>query len=129
MTLARSALVDALVGVLPADVDVEGYARLNLSTISRPRVLIRLDEVRPEVSSQGHRRYTFAVVLVTPLTETPAADDQLDALLEDVLFALESLTTVGFESATRAVFDATETPCYELRCYMICPKPDPTPTP
>lgn len=125
MTLARAELVAALEAALPDDVKVEGYSRLNLSSLKVPHVLVKLEEVVPEPSApQAYRRYSLELILVVQLTETPAADDLLDGLLEDVLYGLEQLETTGFESARRSVFEGTQTPAYAVRCYMICPKPN-----
>jgi hypothetical protein len=130
MHIARSIAQSALEGYLD-DVQVEPYSRLSLSSIAGPAVLVKLEEVEREPSApMSHRRYVMELVLVTPLTEAPAADDELDALLEDVVYALEQSSTFDFERATRGVFEGTQTPCYGVRCSLIAPKPaPPEPTP
>ena len=94
---------------LPLEVDVVPYARS--ATISAPTVMVRIDRVQ----KQGPwRDYSAALLCIVP-NQVEDPDDELDALLEDVLHAID-VTKAGplrWTTAERATFENAY-PCYEV---------------
>ncbi|CCH79084.1 hypothetical protein BN12_40054 [Nostocoides japonicum T1-X7] len=121
---ARAAVADLLTEHLPDDVDVIPYAR-NIDSPARSTVMLRLDEVTPGVAS-GLGTYTFALLLIAAKTSPGPADDELDALLEDVLYALDRLSDAGvtWSSARRATYE-DKNPAYEVTTAVTVSKSDP----
>jgi hypothetical protein len=110
---ARNELVTLLDGLLPTDVDVIPYARA-IDAPKRSTVLVRIDEVVPDPLPQVWRGYKFALVLIAARTDPDGpADDELDALLEDVLYAIDQSDTITWDKASRAVYRDTN-PAYEV---------------
>lgn len=112
---ARDEMVGLLQALLPSDIDVMPYAK-NVDAIARSTVMVRIDEVTPSNMPQALRQYVFALLLLTPLTTAGPADDELDALLEDVLLALESSVNDNraiWSKATRATYE-DKFPAYQV---------------
>jgi len=114
----RQILTAMLRAALPEDVDVQPYAH-NMTGPERSTVMVRVDRARNAPAGLGMRDYDFALVCIAPKTTWGPADDELDALLEDVLFALSSNSipnAVVFTEAVRATYgepDASN-PAYEV---------------
>lgn len=88
---------DGSVVLIPYSRDVEGPAR---ST-----VMPRLDSVEPG-QVQGTRVYLFTLILIAAATAAGAGDDELEALLEDVLFAVQKTgMAITWDKATRTTFE------------------------
>lgn len=87
---ARAAVTAILTetGKLPG-VDVLAYAR-NIDPPERSTVMVRTDEVRPSEAAEGLQDYHIALVLLAARVEPGPGDDELDALLEDVLYVVTS---------------------------------------
>lgn len=111
--LPRTQLTDALTDALPG-VRVMGYAR-DVDRIPRDTVMVRLDDVTPAPPGKAYA-YTLVVVGASTDDKGPG-DDNLDALLERVLSALEthpSLDGVAWSKATRGTYLSTTHPAYEV---------------
>lgn len=110
---ARSEVVDALDPLLPG-VTVLAYAR-NVDPPKKPLVMVRVDRVEPAPQVPNHNRYTFALVLLATKNEPKHADDELDELLEQVIFAINSEDSVlTWTSAVRGTYENTSYPAYEV---------------
>lgn len=114
---ARQLIIDTLeaqVGAgLPLEgVDVIGYAS-NITPPARPVVMVRIDEVTPSQLSD-RRSYTFALILIPSQTEPGPADEELDQLLEDVLYAIDQADTLTWTRALRATYQNSTYPAYEV---------------
>lgn len=111
--LVRSLLEESL----PDTIVVEPYARDGIVPM-KSTVMLRVDTVaRAPQAGLSLRLYTYALVLVAAkVDDHGAADDELDAALEDVLHAIE--TTPGlpmWTKADRAVYGETvQLPAYEI---------------
>ena len=121
MSKARDFLIEQLAPLedLEDPFRVLPFAR-GLSPARKPTVLVRVDEVAP-VNSAGARRvrvYTFGVIVLGRHTTGDNADDEIDALLEDVLAVLDSeqLATAGitWTAAKRGTWQDTAYPAYEV---------------
>ena len=116
---ARAAVIAALstqVGPgLPLEgVDVIGYAR-SIDPPAVNTVLVRLDDVVPSPDNpQAENLHHYSLILLTPLTEPGAADDELEAFLEDVLFAVAKAGNLTWSKATRATYQGTNYPAFEV---------------
>lgn len=111
MTLPRSLILTALDALTPEH-QLVAYSR-DL-TPTRTTVMVRVDEVAP-TPDRMLRQYRAALLLLTPRTDPAGpADDELDALLEDVLHALDrAVAGIVWESARRVVY-ADVLPAYEV---------------
>lgn len=110
---ARTEVVAVLEAALPVDINVLPYAR-NVDAVGKGTVMVRIDEVVPSDNPQALREYRFALILMVPQTTT--GDDELDALLDDVLYALESRDIpngIVWQSAERATFEE-KFPAYQV---------------
>ena len=118
--LARDQIVGVLQaeGALPEDVDVIGYAR-NIDPPRRSTVMVRVDTVRPSQVAGSLWQVEAALVLIGAKTTPGPADDELDALLQDVLYALDTEQVSGalsWSEAKRAVYGEPDptNPAYEV---------------
>lgn len=111
----RQLVIDALADELPTTLRVVEYARqIDPPTVTT--VMVRVDNVTPHPATpQAQRRYGFALIILAAKSDpTGPADDELDAALEDVLYAIErSQTLPQWTSAERAVY-ADTTPAYQV---------------
>lgn len=118
MATPRQLLTDMLTTALPSDIDVIAYSH-NIEAPVRSTVMVRVDKVRNSPTGLGLRDYDFVLVLIAAKTTYGPADDELDALLEDVLGSLSSQDIpngVTFTEALRATYgepDATN-PAYDV---------------
>lgn len=106
----------AQVGVgLPLEgVDVIAYSR-SIDPPANPTVLVRLDEVEPHPEApQALNLYHFALILIPTVSETGAADDELDDLLEDVLYAIFKAGNLTWSKAVRGTYQDTTYPAFEI---------------
>lgn len=114
MTTPRQALTQVLSDTSLAAYDLVPYAR-DL-TPDRATIMIRVDGVTP-TNDQLMRRYRFGLVLVTPRVDPGGpADDELDALLEDVLHVLDNTGPyeITWQTADRATYADARLPAYEI---------------
>lgn len=104
----RVHLQTLLAANLPADVKVIPYS----TEISPPQdstVMIRLDTVSPNQAGYRLFNYEFALILIAGNPEVGAGDDELEQLLEDVLFVVlgvaeVSKVTTWRPPATRGIY-------------------------
>jgi len=116
----RAAAHAALALELPTDVRVMAYAR-NIDRPDRDVVMLRQDGVEPHPAApESHRRYTLtAIVVGAKVDPDGGADDNLDALLEDVLHAVESSPILGWTEARRGTWLNTTAPAYEVTVTVV----------
>lgn len=113
MALARTLLRDHLTANLPG-VTVRPYADVT-DQPGTSTVMLRYDETKPG-PSRGTWTYLYALVLL-PITSTNAADDELDALLADVLHALDKTATgsgITWTGAKRGLYAGGTVPAIEV---------------
>lgn len=109
---ARTELVTELTATLPTSILVLPYAR-GIDPPTKPTVMVRVDQVTPSSNPQAQRDYQFALVLIATKTEAGPADDELDGLLEDVLYELDKSTKINWTTAERATYEE-KFPAYEV---------------
>lgn len=119
----RDNLVTILEGVLPPAYQVEPYAR-NLGNINAVAVMLRLDEVHPSKFAMGHWDVDAALLIVGPVVEPGAGDEELEAALEDVLFALDQAEDLTWSTAKRATYGEPEPmfPAFEITVQITTKK-------
>lgn len=116
--LARDVIVALLSAHVPSGVDVIAYAR-NIDPPSRSTVMVRIDKVTPSRAASALWEVTAALVLVSAKVTPGAGDDELDALLQDVLYALDQqdvANALSWTEANRAVYGEPDptNPAYEV---------------
>lgn len=127
MTTARAILAGHLAEALP-----EGWTIHESATspdlVTRPTVIIARREVSPVAEAPTtRRRHEVDIHLLTP-TESTAVEDELDALLDTLLAAIEPLAgTVWWTRATRAVLDERWHAWRVTTVVHTTTEPDPTP--
>lgn len=120
---ARDEVVALLQAVLPDDINVMPYAR-SIDSITASTVMVAIDEITPGPVPQAAWEMTFALYCLTPMTTAGPADDELDALVLDVLFAMESSAipnTVRWTKATRATWEE-QYPAYRVDITVLANK-------
>lgn len=108
MTEARTLIHDDLVRYLPQGYVVEPWAP-QLDGVEGPTLLLRLGKIEPRPQA-GHRArvYLGAVLAVAPVAELDlATTNEVDALAEDVLHAIDQSNVVSWTSAERVSIDDT----------------------
>lgn len=114
---AREEVTRLLVDYLPPAILVIPYAR-ELDAVAKPTVMPRLDKVRPSTDANGWLTYEYGLVLLAAQTVAGPADDELEDLLLDVLFALEQASEAGitWTEARRAAYppDNPSNPAFEV---------------
>lgn len=120
---SRAVIIAQLAPELPDTVDLIGYAR-QIDPPARPTVMVRVDELAP-APEQHQRDTTAALVCIVPASVVDgdqlaaAVEDELEELLEQVLYALELedvTAAIRWTSAKRAVYGEPEptNPAYEV---------------
>jgi hypothetical protein len=127
--IARTALTELLREHLPGDVHLEAYAT-QLDPPQASTVMCRLDTVSPG-PALGLQAYTFALVLIAGTTSAGPGDDELEALLEDVLYAIgkPGPAVTWTPPATRGVYGrpgSESNPSFEVNVTVTFSKTDPT---
>lgn len=127
--IARAQVADLLREHLPADVQLVPYA-VQVDAPTSSTVMIRLDTVSPG-PAQGLQAYTFALILIAGTTSAGPGDDELEALLEDVLYAIgkPGPAVTWTPPAVRGVYGraSSETnPSFEVNVTVTFSKTDPT---
>lgn len=117
ISAARALLVSYLAPLedLTPPVRVIPYAR-QVSPPDRPTVLVRFDGVAPATGAGARRvrTYRFALLCVPGKVRAEAAEDEADALLEDVLAVLDDSPQVSWSTADRGLYEDTEIPSHEV---------------
>lgn len=124
MALAREEVIALLQGAVP-DAHVLPYPR-NIDTPSKSTVMYRIDTVEPSKAASGSWDVSGSLILIASATTSGPADEELDALLQDVLVALDTDQVPGMRwvSAKRATYgdpDPTN-PAYEVEVTVTTSK-------
>lgn len=128
-TSSRQLLTGMLDAALPGDVTFLPYYR-EIDPPEASTVMLRLDGVDPS-GVIGHRRYRYSLVLIAAKAATATGDDELEALLEDVLYVLEKDHTAGlaltWAPATRGVYPISNPtqPAFEIPITATFQKQEP----
>lgn len=120
---ARDDLVTILQAVLPPSYSIEPYAR-NVGAIAAPVVMLRLDEFRQSKYANGHWDVDAALLLVGPTVEPGNADEDLEDVLEDVLFAIGKSDNLVWTTAKRATYGDPDPmyPAFEITIQITTTK-------
>jgi hypothetical protein len=106
VTAARDWVHARLVEHLPDTYQVERWAP-QLDTVQAPTLLLRLDGIEPAPEAGQHqRRYLATVLAVSPRDDATAdATDEVDAVAEDVLYAIDQSDQVTWTACKRVSVD------------------------
>lgn len=114
MNTVRQLVADALIDTLPitAGIVVRSYAA-GLDNVPATTVLIRVARVAPSTTNpQAWHRYTVELLLLSARQEPGTADDELEAALVEVLWAIEKAPGLVWTDATRATLDTGAQPVF-----------------
>jgi hypothetical protein len=108
MTSARELIDQELVANLPEGYVVHPYA-LQLDGVQGPTLLLRLDTITRLPEAGRHvRDYAAKVLAVAPVADVDLATSQeVDALAEDVLHAIDQSNVLSWSVAERVSVDDT----------------------
>lgn len=99
----RKQLADKLAPLLPG-VKIVPASR-NLDNLTQPVLQLSLRELsRLKDAPIGAHRADFIVTIVTPITTPQRAEDDLDALVADLVAGIDSLDGIGWETATKVTY-------------------------
>ena len=115
----RQLLTQVLQATLPADVDIIAYSH-NIDAPSTSTVMVRFDKANPSpVAGMGARLYEFTLIGIAAKTTAGPADDELDKLLEDVLYAISKADNgITWTEARRGAYGEPDptNPAFEVTC-------------
>lgn len=105
--LVRDQVAAALAASLEPGVRVVPYQRV-VDNLTGPLCMVGISSVVPdELLPHERRRYTVTVSVLVATTDPGAADDDVDALLEDVLAAIDADLHLAWSTAERASFSSS----------------------
>lgn len=120
MASIRKQLHDALAPHLPG-VKLVPSSRA-LDTLDRKVVQISLMELsRLPEAPLGKHRATFTVTVVTPLTTPQRAEDELDALVGDLVQAIDGIDWLSWESARKVLYSDRYL-AYDVTVFAVAEK-------
>lgn len=119
---ARALVYSVLKANMPVDIDVIQYSR-QIDPPTKSTVMVRIDRVQPSPAASGMRDYRFGLVLIAAKQAAGPGDDELENLLEDVLFVLDEIGPQGvtWESAERATYNESN-PAFEVAVSVTVAK-------
>lgn len=79
-------------------------------------VMVVLDTVEQGVPPRRYRAHTLSVWVIVPGTQPGAADTDLDALLDQVLDALDDSAVVTWTTAERSLYGDAQAHAYRIAC-------------
>jgi hypothetical protein len=111
----RSDFATALKAVLPSNIKIVDVPRsLDGMETGRPVVLFYRDRLEKAPNAQGMYMSTISLWIITPNVDTARAEDNLDATLDVVIGAIDSITWVNWKAAERATFGDAQAPAYRI---------------
>lgn len=93
-------------------------APVDLDAVPAPTIILYREKVEPSTAALGMRLSTLAVWVLDPRQDPRAAEDPLDASLDDVLAALDSDTSLAWSEAVRGTY-ADKWPAYQITVSLI----------
>lgn len=120
MASIRKQLADQLAPFLPG-VKLVPSSRA-LDNLDRKVVQISLMEFsRLPEAPQGAHKATFTVTVVTPITTPQRAEDELDALVGDLVNAIDGIDWLSWESARKVIYNDRYL-AYDVTVYAVTQK-------
>ncbi len=99
----RKQLADQLEPLLPG-VKIVPASR-NLDTLTQPVLQLSLRELsRLKDAPIGAHRAEFIVTIITPITTPQRAEDDLDSLVADLIYGIDQIDGIGWETATKVTY-------------------------
>lgn len=116
----RKQLADALAPHMPG-VRIIPNNR-NVDVPDRPFAQITLSEIeRLPQAPIGHHRAQFTVTVVTPLTTPQKAEDDLDALVGDLVHAIDQIDWLEWETAKKVIYGDRHL-AYDVTVFAVTKK-------
>ena len=111
----RSQVSDALRALLPANMRVIDVPRsLDGMEANRPVVLLYRDRLEKAPNAQGAYLSTISLWIITPKIDTIKGEDELDAALDIVVAALDTILWANWRTAERSIFGDAQAPAYRI---------------
>jgi len=119
----RSQVSDALRALLPANMRVIDVPRsLDGMEANRPVVLLYRDRLEKAPNAQGAYLSTISLWIITPKIDTIKGEDELDAALDIVVAALDTILWANWRTAERSIFGDAQAPAYRIDLQVATTK-------
>lgn len=119
MTL-RADLAAALKPLLPARTKIIDVPRsLDGIETQRPVVMLYRERMEKAPNALGDYFNTFALWIVSPNIDPVRAESQLDAMLEEVIPALDAVDWLNWNYAERSTFGDAQAPAYKIELIVV----------
>ena len=119
----RSQVSDALRALLPANMRVIDVPRsLDGIEANRPVVLLYRDRLEKAPNAQGAYLSTISLWIITPKIDTIKGEDELDAALDIVVAALDTILWANWRTAERSIFGDAQAPAYRIDLQVATTK-------
>lgn len=115
MSAARAALVAALAPNLPSDVDLIPYAR-GIDLPAQGTIMVRLDSIAP---AGALLEYGFELLAIAAGSLPGPADDEVEDLAADLIYALELTPGVTWSKATRSIYAKSADDLGGVPCFLV----------
>lgn len=122
---ARQDLADKLAQALPKKFKVIPSPRtVDQIEAGHPVVMIIRDSIQRNANALGNYKEKYALWVLATKTQQPAVEDELDDLADEVIAALDGVTWLTWDLATRSLFGTAEAgvPAYKLDITLYSSK-------
>lgn len=104
MVNPRQYLAGELKPLLPKGWKIVPHA-VALDTISEPVVKLQQVSVQPTASAPlSFHTVTIAVIIISPITNADNAEDSVDEMVNELLFALDEIPSLSWTEATKDLY-------------------------
>jgi hypothetical protein len=89
---------------------------------NRPVVLLYRDRLEKAPNAQGAYLSTISLWIITPKIDTIKGEDELDAALDIVVAALDTILWANWRTAERSIFGDAQAPAYRIDLQVATTK-------
>lgn len=119
----RSDVAAALKPLLPTRIKIIDVPRsLDGLEANHPVVVLYRESVKPAPNAMGTCLNSMSLWIINPGADLTRAENALDALLDEVLGALDDIMWLNWETAERSVFGDNQAPAYKITMTVLSTK-------